>query len=343
MESKKRNRSNVVNVSDISNTSSNATVGGVVTVLSPMKKSRSCPFFDGKISDGRSSMRLFGFDPNARDILANYNQTKQPVVLGNCEIKPSRLSEDLEIFVTRKTEMEESAHEYDISDISDYSASQPSESTCDSKLIQLKDLDNLNPYDTVDVLVKVAELDEILKTKGGKSKQDIVIADATGMARFTVWEQTTGNLSVGNSYSLRNILVREYNNEKSLTTNYDQSLIEEIADIGGVFANPETSLISSSKSLNNVRIIGIIYLKQYPKCLKCNSKVVNSCDDDEIGKCTACFLLQTLDACDYIASAKMLIKSPTSVEPLTLLANTDIIRRIVNSHTVNPAALLKAL
>ena len=36
-----------------------AEIHAVVTSVSPMKKSRTCSFFDGKISDGKACMRVF--------------------------------------------------------------------------------------------------------------------------------------------------------------------------------------------------------------------------------------------------------------------------------------------
>ena len=42
-------------------TSENATVHGVITSLSPMKKGRSSNFFHTNISDGETKLRLVGF------------------------------------------------------------------------------------------------------------------------------------------------------------------------------------------------------------------------------------------------------------------------------------------
>jgi hypothetical protein len=78
--------------------------------------------------------------------------------------------------------------------------------------------------------------------------------------------------------------------------------------------------------MQNARIVGVIYLKQHAKCLKCGLKVVGSCEDDEIGKCTSCYLMQCLDACDYNLSGKLIIKSSTS-EPVTLIATMSEILR----------------
>ena len=50
------------NLSEISHASPNAKVHGVVTSLTPMKKSKTCSYFDGDFTDGKGCMRMFGFD-----------------------------------------------------------------------------------------------------------------------------------------------------------------------------------------------------------------------------------------------------------------------------------------
>lgn len=71
-------------------TSPSASVHGVVNMLSPMKQSRNGSYFDGKITDGKSSMRLFGFDAGVRGKLLAAEESKKPVALVNCEVKHSR-------------------------------------------------------------------------------------------------------------------------------------------------------------------------------------------------------------------------------------------------------------
>ena len=57
--SKMANRScEMLDVSCVSKSSPNTSISGVVTSLSPMKKSKNTSFFEGSISDGKSSMRL---------------------------------------------------------------------------------------------------------------------------------------------------------------------------------------------------------------------------------------------------------------------------------------------
>lgn len=77
-------------VSEVTYPSPSAAVHGVVQVVSPMKKGKKSPYFDGQFSDGKSTMRLVGFDSQVRRKLLGENGSGKPVALVNCEVKQSR-------------------------------------------------------------------------------------------------------------------------------------------------------------------------------------------------------------------------------------------------------------
>ena len=84
-------------VSEISHVSPNAKVNGVVTSLSPMKKSKTCSYFDGDLTDDKGCMRIFGFDAGVRKKLALFEESKDAVALSNCKVKTSRKGQELEV------------------------------------------------------------------------------------------------------------------------------------------------------------------------------------------------------------------------------------------------------
>ena len=53
-------------VNEISHASPNAKLHGVVSSLLPMKKSKTCSYFDGQVTDGKACIRVFGFDVTVR-------------------------------------------------------------------------------------------------------------------------------------------------------------------------------------------------------------------------------------------------------------------------------------
>ena len=72
-------------------------IHGMLCEVSPMKKGKGTPYFDGKISDGRRKIRLFGFDNNTRKRLTEVSGSA--IVLANCEVKKGRYGDDYEVRV----------------------------------------------------------------------------------------------------------------------------------------------------------------------------------------------------------------------------------------------------
>ena len=64
-------------VSSVVQPSANAKIHGVVTTVSPMKKGKSCGFFDAEICDDKGSMRVFGFDSSVRRRLLEYQSDEE--------------------------------------------------------------------------------------------------------------------------------------------------------------------------------------------------------------------------------------------------------------------------
>ena len=321
-----------LHVSSVTQSSPNATASGVLTSLSPMKKSKKASFFEGAISDGSASMRLF--DSGMRRRLANFEESREPVTIGNCEVKPSRVNNDLELLVKSRSEVERSDKTYHV--ISTVDALMGKETSLGNIL-------DLPPYDRVTVRVKVFNVDDIVEVAGGKNKQDIDVRDATGIMKFTVWEKDIGKLQKGRSYKLGGVVVREYNANKYLSTSLDTSIIEEIPDIGD-FADDyhlAESPISVLDQLDDTQVIGVIYLEHQLKCLNCGYKVSAS-DDPQIGQCTKCHMIQCIDACDKSLSTRVMVKG-SHTTPITLLAFGDIINQIANTpDEVTVCSLLKA-
>lgn len=97
--SMKRGRSEVEefeDVTSISHISPNAKVSGVVSCISPMKESKNCSYFDGNFTDGKASLRLFGFDSSVRRKLVESGYGAS-ITISNCEVKKSRIGEELEV------------------------------------------------------------------------------------------------------------------------------------------------------------------------------------------------------------------------------------------------------
>ena len=101
-------------VSEVVRVSPNAKIHAVVQSVSPMKKSKTCSYFDGEVTDGKSTVRVYGFDCRVRRKLVEFGESRNVVVMSNCEVKRSQKGEELEILVTKHTEVEKSEKVFDV-------------------------------------------------------------------------------------------------------------------------------------------------------------------------------------------------------------------------------------
>ena len=62
-------------------------------------------------------------------------------------------------------------------------------------------------YTRVDVRIKVLEVASPQTMQGGKTTQNVVIADETGHTKLTLWEEHVGNLQLNKSYHQKNMLL----------------------------------------------------------------------------------------------------------------------------------------
>lgn len=187
------------------------------------EKAKTTQFFEGPISDGKSSLRIYGFDSKVRRRLLDYETSGESLVLDNCEVKTSKLTN---VFVTSRTDLEKSDKSYEIDKTIVVDVNE-------GKHVVIEDVYDLNCFERVTVEVQVSDVDKVMEVKGGKLKQDVIIKDCTGAAKLTLWEQDIDKLGLGTSYKLSGMLVREYANAKYLSTSLD-STITEIGDIADV-------------------------------------------------------------------------------------------------------------
>ena len=80
-----------VNYDNIQEELASANVHGVVTHVSPVKKSKTGkPYFHGQLSDGVNTLRFFGFAPNQQQVLKNFRINRTSLEMCNCQVKSRR-------------------------------------------------------------------------------------------------------------------------------------------------------------------------------------------------------------------------------------------------------------
>lgn len=88
--------------------SPNAQIHGKLIHNSPMKKGIGASFFEAYLSDGQTQMKLVGFKRLQRELLSDFECSSEPVFLENCQVKKTRLSEELEVLLKLNTAVHKS-------------------------------------------------------------------------------------------------------------------------------------------------------------------------------------------------------------------------------------------
>ena len=165
-------------LASITHASPNAKIRGVVTVVSPMKKGKTCEYFDGELADDKARIRLFGFDDNVRQKLLEHQRKKDSVIIGKCEVKHARKGDKLEVLIAKQTEIDDCGDTFVVSEQED-------------NISSLADLNDLEEYTRVNTRVKVLNVANPQRI-AGKETQNVVVADETGCVKLTLWEQHVG-------------------------------------------------------------------------------------------------------------------------------------------------------
>ena len=83
------------------------------------------------------------------------------------------------------------------------------------------------------------------------------IADNTGRAKVTMWEQNIDALTPDSSYSLQNFVVREYKGRKFLSMPREGAEIIPIPDVGPIDTESDSDSKRELLKLFNVQITGV--------------------------------------------------------------------------------------
>ena len=148
---KRKLESDYDDISDISHPSPNAKICGVLSQLSPMKQGGSCDYFDGSLTDGKATIRVYRFDPRIHEKLVKFHENKDSLMISNCVIKPSQRGDQLEVRMTKYTDINKS----------DRALSVDLEGTTKEKVICLDELKDLPVYQQIQVEAKVLALDDM--------------------------------------------------------------------------------------------------------------------------------------------------------------------------------------
>ena len=77
---------------------------------------------------------------------------------------------------------------------------------------------------------------------GERRKEDVVVADSTGVMKVVLWEQNIGCLEDGKCYVLAWMVVRSFAGEVYLSMSKEGCVVKECGDIGGVVEEEEETV-----------------------------------------------------------------------------------------------------
>ena len=281
-----------------------------------------CHYFDGRFTDGNKTLRVVGFDTKIQQKLADFETTKEPVALLNCEVKEGKWNSGLEVHMRKSTEVQKSPTKLCAEAIT---------TSLSTGLITLDQLHTIDNFQRINVNIKVITVKPEEEVKKGLLKQDCIISDPTGTATVTLWEDSIGLLVESESYKLSGATVRSFKSTKYLSIPRHDFTIDSIDDIGTVMdASTETRI------LEDVEVRGVKFFDSYKGCYTCKGKV--SPTTDKIGKCNRCSAVQRLDKCYTQITAKLELINQSGLKVLSCFS--PIIEEIAQADNVTIEALL---
>ena len=150
LASRKRQIHEVDKYDNIKELRSSVMNDGAVTTLSPVKKGKRSVYFDGTLTDGTSHIRVVGFNPDQQHKLSSYFDEKEPARLINCEFKPTREGNTMQIMLEKFTEITSSTKKIAI----------PEDDPSTPNVIKIIDLPSINNFQRVSFDIKVVAINE---------------------------------------------------------------------------------------------------------------------------------------------------------------------------------------
>lgn len=320
--------------SNMTDEAESANIHGIVTKLSPVKKSKNdIYYYDGQICDGKQSLRFVGFDSSQREIFQGHLKKKNSIEIRRCQIKKSKLDMDkLEILVKQASIICPSTKTFDVSAVEFENTGAID--------ITLNQVDQTKTRTTINVDVKVVSCGEPI-TLGTKQKQDVHICDNTGWAILQLWEENIGLLMEGCSYHLKHFRIAEFEKEKFIAMWWEGSEIHRIEELENTVDPPLDAAVVAAKciTLQNPRIAAVCKLEKVFKCLKCGSDTEPAQTNEVRCKCGT---LNNSTYCDSICSAEIVIIDGDRKIPLIVLG--DMIAQLLDDINATPTeeALLRS-
>ena len=206
----------------------------------------------------------------------------------------------------------------------------------DVTITPLSELNNVPEYNKINCEVKVLQVDEPVCTSSGKMLQNVIVADQSGVVKMNFWEDDRKKVAAIKSYRFEKVSVKEYRGQKYLSVQ-GNTVITEIEDVDVDSDVGEEAQDLFPCIIENAKVIGVVSLEAYLKCIKCNAKIDSS---DGYDTCRKCSTAQCMEECESEVVAQLMVKSGD--KRVTLKAFTTVLEEIAEAAVNRPFVLLTA-
>ena len=190
-----------------------------------------------------------------------------------------------------------------------------------------EEVNTIESNEKITLNIKVLQILRIGKSTTGANIQEVLIADATGLCRCSLWETFIGQLQVHQSYKLTEFYVQEYRNKRCVSNAQQGSVIEPIPniDVGEITADDYVN--EEEIEIKNAIVAAVPKLECYKACMQCKIHRVEPIEGNK-GCCTNqdCLCPQRYDLCkDHImAKVKLVPKASPAEEVSITITNNDL-------------------
>ena len=207
--------------------------------------------------------------------------------------------------------------------------------------INLGELNKVDEFQRVTVDVKVIYISDPTEVSGGKMKQDITVADCTDNSRLTIWEDRMNTLDKDASYTLKNIVVRQFRDKIYLSFPRCGLSVMKIPDIGTVKEDGHNSDADESTTYRLIKasVIAVVLLDSYKSCISCRARVETT--EPPLGWCSKCCMMQQMEHCAEQTTAKLIVKEEQG-QRLTLSAFGTMLQHICMAGAITQEVLLQS-
>ena len=155
---------------------------------------------------------------------------------------------------------------------------EPDLSTIGASRICLQEMDDKQDYDRVVVQVKSIKVCESESVGDGKKKQDVEVADTSGVTTVVLWGTDIDKLDEGISYQLNRFRIRSFKGKNQLSMPPCGASIHVIDDIGAVAQCSDGDKDDKVETLVAAAVIGVFQLESFYSCMFCKKGMIEQHD-----------------------------------------------------------------